>query len=1768
MADANEPALESGTYEVIRRRLGEQAQELRTRLERLNAGRIEVFGGGGTTMLSTQRVRTEHNCVPRDLVRISGEKILLGYHVHLGLKSTTEVGDVFAKIALRDGQLQPAELELLKDPTFGKDFREIFQYYKEARLTQLRRTDTHLLMVFQTGERASDLKVLRWGVAGEMIKYLDNRGERDHVLPPSHDFAWVRATREMHRAGAHPHINIADRIFVECIGGDLTIKVEDNTSSGAGVYAEPVEDASQGLDDADIGFADLESAIILKIRPYREERYRYFFFNKQTEQAVRCDALGHSCQQLPEGHGLIFPNGFHLADGTHRVYPVDAQDMAFIRVLRAPNGEDVAYVYHHRDECRYHILQYNLITREVTTPLVCNGYCFYPDGRLVLFRADPEPQRLHAMQIWQTPFCTEEHDAARKRGDGSFLATLGNRDLVRGISDGLNVVRLIGNQRPTVQVYVDLLAGIERMLDAYHWLDHAEACGLREQLLLLKATADQALGEFEKVRQLTAEAAQRCTQLETEARALFRQIAISGEDGIDAQVAMLAQLRAQRGRIDAARAARYIDTARLDALDAEVVKKTEQLSAATVATLGRDEALRPYHLEIAGLETQIAATATAVALQPIGERLAVLSQGLDLLLEIVNGLSIADATARTAILERIGEVYGLLNRARALHDGRKGELGTREGRAEFTAQFTLLGQSVAGALALCATVEKTDELLARMLVQIEELEARYIEFPEFADRIQARRDEISASFQTRKQSLLDERNRRAESLARSAERVLTSVRSRALGFASNEELGAFLAADPMVLKLRAVAKDLRELGDTVKADEVEARLKAVREDATRTLRDKNELFEEGDLLRLGKHRFSVNRQPLELAIVPRGEGMAYHLTGTGYYESIESAEFLQAKELWPQELVSENHAVYRGEYLAYCIWQAAEQGSDGLSPRQLDEACRDLAALTELVRGFARQQYDEGYERGLHDHDAALILHALHHLAATAGLLRHAGSARALALLWWRHAAGDGASSLHRRCRSMSRLRRTYGPPAEEAALAADCARLLHAFAVDISWPEADAIAPGAAAYLVAQLGEDTDAWALSGEAETLRDRCLEHCRLHNQDEPLRQDLAGLADDPAAAVRTAGAWLDGFLAQAGKDLAAARDEALVALLTAETVPRATLHARSHVQVTGLLGRHPRIAEQALELDLPAFLHRLARYVRETVPAYRAFQELRRRLLAAERARLRLDEFKPLVLTSFVRNKLIDQVYLPLIGDNLAKQIGAAGAGKRTDLMGLLLLISPPGYGKTTLMEYTASVLGLTFVKVNGPALGHRVKSLDPAEAPNATARQELEKVGLALEMGNNVMLYLDDIQHCDPEFLQKFISLCDGQRRIEGVWRGNTRTYDLRGKKFAVVMAGNPYTESGEKFRIPDMLANRADTYNLGDILGGAREAFELSYLENCLGVNPALAPIAGRAPGDLVWLLRLVEGDEAARTELEHPYSALELEEITTVLRHLRRIQGVLLRVNQLYIASASMNDADRTEPAFKLQGSYRNMAKLASKVVAVMTPSELDGLILDHYRSESQTLTTAAEANLLKLRELCGWLDSDGATRWDAIRSGFGRRQEMAGAEDDPVRGALGQLIRVNEGIASVGKAIAAAAEAGRSAQTAQTAATVAGSERSLERLVPLLNELGERIAAATVQAGTAGTVVPKVEVINTLPKYYGKLYQHHIEVLERSLAPTLAAVGRNLANQDAVQAHLKELVQQLRALIQDQERAPLLRAEPGEDGSSPIAEGQDEA
>jgi hypothetical protein len=49
------------------------------------------------------------------------------------------------------------------------------------------------------------------------------------------------------------------------------------------------------------------------------------------------------------------------------------------------------------------------------------------------------------------------------------------------------------------------------------------------------------------------------------------------------------------------------------------------------------------------------------------------------------------------------------------------------------------------------------------------------------------------------------------------------------------------------------------------------------------------------------------------------------------------------------------------------------------------------------------------------------------------------------------------------------------------------------------------------------------------------------------------------------------------------------------------------------------------------------------------------------------------------------------------------------------------------------------------------------------------------------------------------------------------------------------VRANARTSETGEKLRFPDMLANRADTYNLAEILEGKDDVFALSYVENAL---------------------------------------------------------------------------------------------------------------------------------------------------------------------------------------------------------------------------------------------------------------------------------------------------------------------------------------------
>ncbi len=133
---------------------------------------------------------------------------------------------------------------------------------------------------------------------------------------------------------------------------------------------------------------------------------------------------------------------------------------------------------------------------------------------------------------------------------------------------------------------------------------------------------------------------------------------------------------------------------------------------------------------------------------------------------------------------------------------------------------------------------------------------------------------------------------------------------------------------------------------------------------------------------------------------------------------------------------------------------------------------------------------------------------------------------------------------------------------------------------------------------------------------------------------------------------------------------------------------------------------------------------------------------------------------------------------------------------------------------------------------------------------------------------------------------------------------------------------------------------------------------------------------------------------------------------------------------MNAAYIASAARTDAARTEPPFRLQGSYRNMRKIAQRIQPVMNSAELSALIEDHYRAEAQTLTAGAEENLLKLAELRGTLTSGQSARWAEVRAAYVRGRALGGPEDDQPTRAVAALGLLADRIAAVGTAIDRAA------------------------------------------------------------------------------------------------------------------------------------------
>lgn len=1499
--------LEAGTYEIIRKRLQAQKDILAKRLNFLNEARKEVFTSTDFSLIANQRINTENNCVSRGIIAF-GNLCIFGYNVHFGLRSDIRLSDVFSIYLLENNQFVPQPLDLINDPAFINDYKNLYKYYRDSIFSKFRRTENYFYMIFQTGKNIEDLKAFKWLIKGNKLIYQDDRSIHEVIKAPQHEFKWTKTTLEDRRLGLFPHISILDKVFIEATGGDITFKIEDNTQTGKGIYSESVENKDQQLDDADYYYADLGNLILLRIKPYQED-FRAFVFNTRTKEVLNIKMLNDAGILLPDNHGVIFPNGYYLQNGEHKIFESELNGLEFFRKVASPNGEDFLYIFYQNERNAYVIMSYNIIRQQVETPIICNGFTLFYDGTLIFFRSENEATRHHQVQIWRTPYPARLQENYEKKDN--ILYKIGNKDIVKAMAECQEVIHLINKEDTYEGLYEDIEKKANDIIDAYFWISDEATYSISEPLSDIKIIANTAIDEFEKVKEQKRHSVEVLQSTNEKVEKLLSSIKNEKLDSLAKPVKLLAETRRMQGEVIELNTYKYMNSEAVNNLRENLVAAGNKLSEKTIEFLLRDEALIPYETKVSEQKSEVEKVTKVVDANKIEENCKLISSELELLIDILNSLKIEDTTQATRIIEKISLIFASLNEVRAQLKKKIDSLKSKEAIAEFRAQLTLLEQSIVNYLELAVSPEKCDEYFTKVSVQVEELEGKFADFDDFILIISDKRNEVIKAFDNKKAQLIEQINRRTSSLEQIGLRVLKNVENKAQSFKSKEEIQAFYSTDLMVDKVRKLIEDLKNLGDVSKAENLENSLKTSQEDALRILKDKSELFVDGEnIIALGNYKFAVNKQLLDLTVVRRNEKLFYHLTGTNFYHELKDGDLNRFQDIWEQEIVSENRLVYRSEYLAYSAFNESQK------PGDFD--------IKDFIVKKVEQNYSESYLKGVHDSDAITIYENITSVYNRLGVLSFRPYIRVTAQLFWYSVEKEERDLLRSLIVSANNVLKAF-PGSDNYHYVIK--RIQELFVKWNSYFNSDKVLSEQVAMYLFREFADSPAFTISEQSKELEKLFITYLKDQKLWESFDADLMNETFGSVERYYLIRNWLRSFI-----DLF--KDYARYKKYIGETACILLLKEHSYelrispdiVEIYDLRGSHPVVVNNVYTVDFHDFMQKMQHFANVSVPVFNEYTQLKEKLITDFKKTLKINELKPRVLTSFVRNKLINEIYFPLIGANLAKQLGIAGENKRTARMGMLLLISPPGYGKTTLMEYLANIMGLNFVKINGPTIGHSITSIDPAEAKTSGAREELKKINLSFEMADNVMLYIDDIQHCNPEFLQKFISLADGQRKMDGIFEGDSKTYDLRGKRFCVIMAGNPYTESGEKFRIPDMLANRADIYNLGDVIGESDNLFKLSLLENAIVENPYLQKVAGKSFTDFYNLTDYIETKSEIMPDLEGNHTQQDIDDFVAVVKNSLLVRDIVLKTNMNYISSAAMQDAYRTEPPFKLQGSYRD--------------------------------------------------------------------------------------------------------------------------------------------------------------------------------------------------------------------------------------------------
>ncbi|MEZ5341023.1 MAG: DNA repair ATPase [Acidimicrobiales bacterium] len=423
-------------------------------------------------------------------------------------------------------------------------------------------------------------------------------------------------------------------------------------------------------------------------------------------------------------------------------------------------------------------------------------HTIFSDGTMALFREEPEPTRIHPVQIWETPFCSDEWFAAQPRQQ-SELDRIGNPSLVAGIADAIALSRLVADLEPSIELYGDLLGSVGRFIDQHHWTPSADVGDLASPAKEMQLVASQVISEFERVLEIQADAATTLADATARFEAHVEDERITPPTSTEGFIDLLGRYRHDLGHLHTIRDQPEMDRERLDALLVEVEGAYDATAQRAAAHLAEPGAFAPYHRQLDVLAAKIGPARSSVEATAVLAEVDVVAASMDLVASTVGDLVVDDPTVRTSVLEQVSQVLAALNRVRAEADTRREALVENETGASFATELGLFGQSIASALSRVTTPEGCDEALGRLLLQLEQLETAGPRTDAQIDELNLRRDQVTEAVSTRRQKLVDEREAKAQRLVAAAERTLERVAERASALASVDDVNGFFAADPM-----------------------------------------------------------------------------------------------------------------------------------------------------------------------------------------------------------------------------------------------------------------------------------------------------------------------------------------------------------------------------------------------------------------------------------------------------------------------------------------------------------------------------------------------------------------------------------------------------------------------------------------------------------------------------------------------------------------------------------------------------------------------------------------------------------------------------------------------------------------------------------------------------------------------------------------------------------------------------------------------------------